>query len=128
MVQVGALQIGVATQGRLKDFGDCPARVQRAVGVLKDQLDVPERRKVAPRHGKRQISTIETNLARVVRSQPGYGAQNCGFARSGFAYQSKGLAGADLKTDVRHDGPFLSLDKPSEKACARVGDRDPLEP
>ena len=79
---------------------DGRARVQRGVGVLKDNLHIPPHGLQVTALKFEDICPIQVNLSGRWLNQAQHGATDSGFAASRFAYQTQRLAFFDVKAHI----------------------------
>src|SRR3954447_4827360 len=102
----------VVDRKRVTDDRPAPAaRVQRAVRVLEDHLDVPPYRSHRPARELADLGVLEPHRSRRHVVQVGHAARQRGLAASGLADQSEGLALVHLQGD--------SVDGPDHLAAVR---------
>ena len=83
-----------------QDVHDRLARVERAVGILEDELDLLARLLHARRREGQQILVPEPDLSRRGLDQPRHQPRRSRFAAAALADQAQGLAAADLEVDA----------------------------
>jgi hypothetical protein len=112
---LGAAGDAVHAEGLADDVGHGHARVERAVGVLEDDLHV------AP-HAAQGLAleledglAVEADLAGGGLEQPEDRAPGGGLAAAGLAHQAEGLAAVDGEGDVVH-GAHVADDAREEAA------------
>src|SRR5262249_45938601 len=98
-------------QGLADDGADAHARVERGIGVLKDDLDVASQRAQFLAVERQHVLAVKPDLARCRLDEAEHAATGGGLAATGLADESERLARLDVKIDAvdRMDGPALAL-------------------
>src|ERR1700727_2296338 len=85
---------------RATEGADAAPRVQRAVGVLEDHLDLAPHLPQGPGRQVGDVLAVEDDLPAGDGLQPGDAAGQGGLAAAGLAPQPEGLPVADLEADA----------------------------
>ena len=102
VVAVLAVRHAVDRQRVGDDRTDPAARVQRAVGVLEDHLDLPPIRPQPPPRQVGDVVAVERDAPRRDVVQPGHAAGQRRLPATRFADQAEGFAAPDLEAHVVH--------------------------
>ena len=87
-------------QGFANDGADVHARVERGIGVLKDDLDVAAQQAEFAGLQRPDVAAFKMNLARGRLDQAQHATPGGRLAAAGFADQPEGFAALDVKIDA----------------------------
>ena len=97
----------VQAQGLGQDLAHGHARIERGIGILKDDLRVAAEGAQLVRVQGQEIAALEANVAGIRLDQPQHQPAHGGFAAAGLADQRQRLAGIDAEADA--------VDRPDER-------------
>ena len=83
-----------------QDLAHRHARVQRRIGVLKDDLGVTTKGAQLVGIERAEVAAFETHFSGIRLNQPQHQPAHRGFAATGFADQCQRLAGLDSEADA----------------------------